>query len=161
MNDYPPSQPNPTSDPMQRWLSYAAWALGAVMAVYLLGLLASTIAGRISYPYDVEWMEGGLLHHAQRISEGDGIYTKPSVEFIPYLYTPLYPALLSTLGKVFGLSYGLGRTISVLALLGIAGVTWGALRRVVEDTNHSPQIAGFATVIALGIFASGYPLMEG
>lgn len=161
MNDYPPSQPNPSSDPLQRWLTYGAWALGAVMAVYLLGLLASTIAGRVSYPYDVEWMEGGLLHHAQRISDGDGIYTPPSVEFIPYLYTPLYPALLSALGKVFGLSYGLGRAISVLALLGIAGVIWGTLRRVVEETNHSPQLAGFAMLVAMGIFASGYPLMEG
>ena len=71
-------------------------------------------------------MEGGLLHHAERIRDGQGIYVAPSMDFIPYLYTPLYPALLAGLDGVFGvgLSYTVGRAVSVLALIGIGVVTW-------------------------------------
>ena len=65
------------------------------------------------YPYDLEWMEGGMLHHAQRIHGGLGIYVAPSIEFIPYLYTPLYPSLLALFGGAFGISYTLGRAFSV------------------------------------------------
>ncbi len=162
----PPTQPDTASElatlaPHVRLLHYAAWTIGASMAIYLIGLFISTIGGRFSYPYDLEWMEGGMLHHAQRISQGSGIYTPPSVEFIPYLYTPLYPAVLASTGKIFGLSYQLGRFISVVSLLGIAGVTWATLRRLASSSNNAPVPALFAMFIAMGIFASGYPLMEG
>ena len=40
-----------------------------------------------------------MLHHALRIHDGQGIYVPPSIDFIPYLYTPLYPALLAMLGE--------------------------------------------------------------
>ncbi|HEY5933316.1 MAG TPA: hypothetical protein VIU61_01700, partial [Kofleriaceae bacterium] len=101
----------------------ALWLVIAAPAIYQLGLLVTAISGRFAYPYDLEWMEGGLLHHAQRISDGNGIYVVPSVDFIPYLYTPLYPTLVA----VFGVSYQVGRAISVLALAGIAVVSLRSL----------------------------------
>ena len=76
-----------------------AWIALAIPALYQLVLLATAIGGRIAYPYDLEWMEGGMLHHALRIQTGHGIYNAPSIDFIPYLYTPLYPALLAMLGE--------------------------------------------------------------
>ena len=135
--------------PAQRVL----WVLFALPALYQLLLLATAIAGRVSYPYDLEWMEGGMLHHALRISQGHSIYVTPSVDFIPYLYTPLYPALLAVLGKAFGLSYALGRAISVLSLLGIAAVAgvWVAGRR--------DPIAWCGAALALGLFAAVYPFV--
>jgi hypothetical protein len=138
-----------------------AWALAAAAAMYLLGLLLVTISGRITYPYDLEWMEGGMLHHAQRISDGKGIYTPPSVEFIPYLYTPLYPAVLAVIGKIFGIGYGVGRAVSVLSLVGMGVVTWSSFRRVVDTESNPRFTAAMAACIAMGVFASGYPLMEG
>jgi len=78
------------------------WVLVALPAVYQLVLLATAIAGRVGYPYDLEWMEGGMLHHALRIKNGEGIYVPPSIDFIPYLYTPLYPSLLALFGGGFG-----------------------------------------------------------
>ena len=92
------------------------------MSLLAFAALAWTFARRIGYPYDLEWMEGGMLHHALRFQQGTGIYAAPSIEFIPYLYTPLYPAILAVLGEIFGLGYTLGRVISVLSLLGIATV---------------------------------------
>jgi len=135
--------------PTQRVL----WVLLALPALYQLFLLATAIAGRVTYPYDLEWMEGGMLHHALRIQQGHSIYVAPSIDFIPYLYTPLYPALLAVLGKLFGLSYALGRAISVLSLLGIAAVAgvWVAGRR--------DPIAWCGAVLALGLFAAVYPFV--
>ena len=136
------------------------WLVLAVPGVYQLWLLATAIAGRIAYPYDLEWMEGGMLHHALRFQTGHGIYTAPSIEFIPYLYTPLYPALLATLGGIFGLSYTLGRVLSVLSLLGIAVV--GTITICAPRFRHDGKAPGIVgSVLALGLFAAVYPYVEG
>ena len=63
-------------------------------------------------------MEGGTLVHAQRIAHGQGIYVAPSIDFIPFLYTPLYPALLALLSFVLPLGYLLGRLVSIVAFAG-------------------------------------------
>jgi hypothetical protein len=83
-----------------------------------LASLAWALALRAGYPYDLEWMEGGMLCHALRIARDQPLYGPPSVDFIPYLYTPLYPFLLAKLGGVAGIGYGLGRAISLVALVG-------------------------------------------
>lgn len=85
------------------------------MALFALGAVAWVIARRFSYPYDLEWMEGGMLCHALRLAEGKPIYATPSVEFIAYAYAPLYPALVALLGRVSGLGvgYGLARALSI------------------------------------------------
>src|SRR5262245_30152441 len=105
-------------------------------------------------------MEGGMLHHALRFQTGAGIYHEPSIEFIPYLYTPLYPALLAMLGEVFGLTYTLGRVLSVLSLLGIGVVA--VISLCSPRSRHAallPAVVG--VVLALGLFAAAYPFMEG
>jgi hypothetical protein len=99
----------------------AAVLVAAVPALVQLGWLLRLFAGRASYPLDLEWMEGGTLVHAQRIAAGQGIYVPPSVDFIPFLYTPLYPALLAALSFVFPLGYTLGRVVSILAFAAALG----------------------------------------
>jgi len=96
-------------------LVVAAVILAALPALVQLGWHARLFAGRATYPLDLEWMEGGVLVHAQRIAAGQGIYVAPSVDFIPFLYTPLYPALLALLSFVAPLGYALGRLVSILA----------------------------------------------
>ena len=145
---------------VRRALVTAMWFAIALPALYQLGLLVTAIAGRVAYPYDLEWMEGGMLHHALRFQTGDGIYNEPSIEFIPYLYTPLYPALLATLGGIFGLTYTLGRIVSVLSLVGIAVLAFvaiGAPRH--RHLHRGPWLVG--VLLALGVFAASYPYMEG
>ncbi|MGN6105461.1 MAG: hypothetical protein ACTHU0_10185 [Kofleriaceae bacterium] len=137
-----------------------AWIAIAVPAIYQIGLLITAIAGRVSYPYDLEWMEGGMLHHALRIHNGEGIYVPPSVDFIPYLYTPLYPSVLALLGSAFGITYALGRAISVLALIGIALAAAIQLgHRKHDHMARGPVWAGIA--LALGLFAAAYPAVDG
>lgn len=138
----------------------ALWTAVALPAVFQLGLLITAIAARIGYPYDLEWMEGGMLHHALRIRSREGIYVPPSIDFIPYLYTPLYPAILSLLGGALGISYKIGRLVSVLSLLGIAVVSAmqiGSRRH--EHERLAPVAAG--VVLGLGLFAAAYPATDG
>ena len=109
-----------TGDTKQRLISallLLALLVAAVPALVQLGWHLQLFAGRAGFPLDLEWMEGGMLVHAQRIAAGQGIYVKPSLDFVPYLYTPFYPALLALLSLVFPLGYLLGRVVSLLAFL--------------------------------------------
>jgi hypothetical protein len=141
-----------------RILRLALWTMVALPAVYQLALLALTIAGRVTYPYDLEWMEGGLLHHAQRVRLGLGIYVPPSTDFIPYLYTPLYPTLLALFSVPFGLTYTLGRAVSIFGLLGIAVIAFASLA---SGRPRTPGATIAGAVLALGLFAAYYPVVEG
>ena len=136
---------------VQKALTTAAWVALAIPALYQIGLVIDAIAGRVGYPYDLEWMEGGMLHHALRIRLGLGIYVAPNVDFIPYLYTPLYPTLLALFGGPFGVSYALGRAVSILGLFGIAGTALAALVSV-PDRPRGASLAG--ATLALGVFAA-------
>ncbi|MCE9579374.1 MAG: hypothetical protein K8W52_39995 [Deltaproteobacteria bacterium] len=151
--------------PWQRWVVRGAWLLIALPALWQVATLLYTITQRVAYPYDLEWMEGGMLHHAQWIADGDGIYGPPSIDFIPYLYTPLYPGVIATLGGLFGISYALGRAVSILSLFGIGAVTIAAItgpaRRAARAGADDRIAAWLGVALALGGFAAAYPYCEG
>ena len=105
------------------------WLLASAALLLALGALASygwVVAHRIAYPYDLEWMESGMLCHALRLFQGQPIYAPPSVDFIPHLYTPLYPLLVAGLAKLTGdVGYTLARTVSLASFAGALAI--GAL----------------------------------
>ncbi len=114
-------------------------------SVLFLSILVWVFVNRLTFPMDLEWMEGGMLMHAVRLAEGKGIYGPPSTEFVPYFYTPGYPALVALLGKAFGVTYGLGRLVSVVAWMGTAGLMFWSIER--ESSWH------FA-VLGVGVYAA-------
>jgi hypothetical protein len=140
-------------------LRRALWLLLAVPALAQVALLAWAVWHRVAYPYDLEWMEGGLLNHALRLGDGRGIYVPPSVDFIPFLYTPLYPWLLALLGKVFGLGYTLGRVVSDVALAGVLAIGAAALVRLAPPGRR--LIAAVGACAFAGVVAATYPWVEG
>jgi hypothetical protein len=91
-------------------------ALLALACLAHLALLTFVLWRRAAYPFDLEWMEGGMLVHSYRIMKGLPLYGPPSVDFVSYLYTPLYPAVVAALGKLFGLQYVVGRLVSIASL---------------------------------------------
>ena len=93
----------------------AAVVVAAVPALSQLLWHARLFAGRAPFPLDLEWMEGGMLIQSRRFIHGQGIYVQPSLDFIPFLYTPLYQGLVGLLSLVFPLGYLLGRLVSILA----------------------------------------------
>jgi len=114
-----------------------------------LGLLVFVVARRVAYPFDLEWMEGGMLVHALRSMKGQPLYGPPSLEFVPYLYTPFYPAVVAALAKVVGLGYTVGRGVSLLALATLLGLSGKVARK-----------EGAPLVVALvppALIAAAYP----
>jgi hypothetical protein len=126
-----------------------AHALPLAVAAVLLALLARIWAVRASYPYDLEWMEGGMLVHAWRLQHGLPLYPPPGPDFIPFIYPPGYPALLAALGSVFGLGAPLGRAVSLVS----TGLACGALGFVVERRTGSRVAAVLGAAVFLGCYA--------
>ena len=103
-----------------------ARTLAVLLALAHLGVLGWLLGRRLVYPYDLEWMEGGMLCHALRLGEGQPLYAPPSLEFIPFLYTPLYPAVVAALGKLVpgGVGYLVGRLVSIGSYVGASLLGW-------------------------------------
>ncbi|HSC76251.1 MAG TPA: glycosyltransferase family 39 protein [Pseudomonadales bacterium] len=85
--------------------------LGAEALLHLL----QVIAGRIHYPYELEWMEGGMLHQVTRILHGESLYGQPSLDFVPALYMPFYYYVSSLSALIFGENLFALRVVSVIA----------------------------------------------
>jgi hypothetical protein len=84
-------------------------------ATYAIALVA-IVACRLTWPFEIEWMEGGTLMHAVQLRLGHSIYRAPRVDFVPYFYTPLYAMVLAAASQLgVPLSFGLGRSVSALA----------------------------------------------
>jgi hypothetical protein len=125
-------------------------ALPTLLALWIIGSVLLTFLGRLSYPYDLEWMEGGVLAHAWRVSHGLPLYVQPGPDFIPMIYPPGYPTLLATLGSLFGLSHTLGRAVSIAGTLAAcAAMLWSSHRHLRE-----PWLGLLGVAVFLGMYES-------
>ena len=136
--------------PFLPFIGLCAWIFAALARVFLL---------RLGYPLDLEWMEGGTLAHALRLARGEALYAPPSVDFVSFLYTPLYPAVLCALSKVFGLSYALGRAVSILAFAGALALLVAAVRAVARrhDSEELPALATSAGLLGAAAVCLAFP----
>ncbi|MCA9700182.1 MAG: DUF2029 domain-containing protein, partial [Myxococcales bacterium] len=126
------------------WMRRIVAGLSILWAI----VLAIVFALRIGFPLELEWMEGGTLQQAWRVQQGLPVYGPPTPDFVPFLYTPLYPALVAALGKIFPLDYPLARAISVLSVIAICLALWRLVRYEQKPRSHA--------ALAIGLFLSGY-----
>jgi len=119
-----------------------------ILSTWVFVVLARVFLLRLRYPLDLEWMEGGTLTHALRLGRGEPLYAEPSVDFVGFLYTPLYPAVLCVLAKAFGLSYTLGRAVSILAFSGALSFLVAAVRGIAQQ-YESEELRAVATTAGL------------
>ena len=131
-----------------RW---AELAIGVISVAFVLEL-AWVVANRIGYPFDLEWLEGTMIDHVERLRHGMGIYVAPTPDFIPFMYNPLY--YLVAVPFTWGLGgYVALRLVSVLATLASFGLIFAIVRR--ETQGWVPPMLG------VGTFAATYPLSGG
>jgi hypothetical protein len=95
----------------------AAWMLAALFQVWL---------ARIGHPFDLEWMEGGMLAHGWRLQRGLPIYSVPTADWTPYVYPPGYSSMLALSGSSLGYSVGrwlsvVGTMLAAASLVGLVG----------------------------------------
>ena len=101
------------------WLFYIPpFAVG----LYLLALCLFVMFSRLTYPYELEWMEGAMFQVVMRVVDGLPIYTTPSMEYAPPLYAPLYFYVAAFATKMMGEGLPALRLVSLLASLG--AVAW-------------------------------------
>ncbi|MFO0693136.1 MAG: hypothetical protein U0230_06260 [Polyangiales bacterium] len=118
-----------------------------VLAGYL-GAFVYCATLRFPFPFDLEWMEGGMITHAARLLRGEPIYARPSSDFVAFFYTPIYSRVLAALGALAGgLSFPLGRSISLVATLATFAMLFHAGRR-------EAGIRG--GLVAVGLYAALY-----
>lgn len=115
------------------------------IAIYIV-----TALFRLRYPFELEWVEGGVVDHVTRVLSGQPLYVKPSIEFTPFIYTPLYYYVAAAVAKLIGNGFLPLRFVSFLASLGCFTVIYKFVRR---ETGGS--VAGF---IAVGVFTATYNL---
>ncbi|MBK8715808.1 MAG: hypothetical protein IPN32_13820 [Deltaproteobacteria bacterium] len=130
-----------------RWHDVVRRILAALAIAWMLAL-AVVFVLRVSFPLELEWMEGGVLHQALRFQRGQALYPPPSAEFVPFLYTPLYAMTVGALGWLFGLDYPLARAVSIASTIAIAAAIARAVAR-----EHKPRLHG---LVAVGLVCSGY-----
>jgi hypothetical protein len=130
-----------------------------VLSTWIFVVLARVFLLRLSYPLDLEWMEGGILTHALRLGRGQPLYAEPSVDFVSFLYTPLYPAVLCVLSKIFGLSYMLGRAVSILAFSGALVFLVAAVRGIAQqyESDELPAVATTAGLLGAAAVCLAFP----
>jgi hypothetical protein len=130
-----------------RGVTIARRLVGGLVVVWVVAL-AVAFAMRVGFPLELEWMEGGIVHQAHRLQQGQPIYPPPSADFVPFLYTPLYPMVLAVLGFVFPLGLPLGRIVSIVAWVAIG---LGLRRAVLREAK--PQAHAIA---AMGLWCASY-----
>lgn len=124
-----------------RWLLVvlSAWYLGSYLTVALL---------RVGYPFELEWMEGTIADHVRRILDGQPLYVPPSLEFVPFIYAPLYFYASAGLAKVIGFSLLPLRLVSFIASLACLALSYAFVRR---ETGSR-----FYGLVAAALFAATF-----
>ena len=123
------------------WLvCLTAWAFLLLYAVIAIR--------RVSYPFDLEWMEGAMVDHVGRIVAGKSIYTAPSVSFVPFFYSPFYYYVSAAVSFVTGVGLLPLRLVSIASSV---ASFWLIYLFVVKETGSR-----YAGLIAAGMFAATY-----
>lgn len=116
---------------------------------FYVGALLWLFSKRIVYPYELDWIEGGLLGGVAQILAGHNLYSAPSMEYVPFLYAPGFFYTSALVANFFGLSLLALRLVSALASL----VSLLAIALIVFRETKS----WFWALVSAGLFAGLYP----
>lgn len=121
--------------------------LVALSVVYLTAFVVlAAIRSRV--PFELEWMEGGLVDEIGRVLAGQKLYVAPTVEFAPFIYTPLYFWVSAAFAKVVGHGFFAPRLVSLLSCLGI----FVMIGRLVQRETGKLAMG----IVAAGLYAATF-----
>lgn len=107
-----------------RWLRRAAQIAVVLGTLACIGMTCFVVFGRITFPWEIEFMTGSTLDHVERVRAGQPIYVEPSSGFIPFLYPPLYYWIVAALGG----TPLVARAVSIVAAFAQGWLVWRAAR---------------------------------
>jgi hypothetical protein len=138
------------------FLRAAAVTTSRACALAAVGFIATFVwiaANRVTYPFDLEWMEGAMVDHVARLLAGKALYVPPTIDFAPFIYNPLYYYLAAIPALVFGPSPFSLRLVSIAATF---VCFWVIYVLVFKDTRQR-----IPALVATGIFAGSFALSGG
>jgi hypothetical protein len=134
-----------TADALNR--AVLGWSVAAAAVYVVVALL------RLRYPFELEWIEGGSLQQVRRVLAGQPIYAAPTLEYIPFNYTPLYYVVSAWAARLFGDGFAALRLVSFASSLAGAALIFAIVRRAVGRAAPA--------VIAAGLFFAAYRFAGG
>jgi hypothetical protein len=105
-------------------------------------LYVAVAVSRMRYPFELEWMEGGMLDHVGRVLRGLPIYARPSLDFVSYLYPPLYYVAAAGVSWLLGPGFFPLRLLSFASSIAVASLLFGMARRETGDLVAAVAAAG-------------------
>lgn len=122
-----------------------------ISSLIFIGIFIYVTISRIAYPFELEWMEGGSVEHLERLMKGEQIYTPPSLEYIPYIYTPLYYYAAVPIAAITGIGLLPLRIVSLASTLLIFFIIYLFVKRETESNYYGMVAAGlFSATFSLG-----------
>jgi 4-amino-4-deoxy-L-arabinose transferase-like glycosyltransferase len=116
-------------------------------AAYLLAYFWMVIQ-RMPYPFELEWMEGGMADQVRRIVSGEPVYTAPSIRFVAFVYPPLYFYLSALASLLFGGGLVPLRIVSFAASLVSFTLIFSIVKRISGDWRTG--------LVSAGLFAASF-----
>jgi hypothetical protein len=101
---------------------------------------------RMRYPFELEWIEGGMVDQVQRLVHGQSMYVAPSINYVPFLYPPLYFYLSALVSLIVGSGFFPLRLVSFIASL----VSFVVIFLIVYAETRDKWVAMLST----GLFAA-------
>ena len=129
-----------------------AWRLLLFASVGMTVAFLVYVALRLTYPFELEWMEGAMADHSTRVARGLDLYVPPGPEHVQFLYTPLLFYLGALLVPIFGEGYLVLRIVSLVSTLVCAWLLFLWVRRVTGS-----GVIGF---VGVGLFFGGYAYLQ-
>lgn len=127
-----------------RWLC-ALSGLWFILAFAYVGLSS------LSYPFNLEWMEAQTMDVMQRILDGKPVYAEPALEYVAFIYTPLYFFVSAYVALLTGgVDFLPARLVSFVSAIGCAGLLYAWVRK--------EQGSWKAAMLAAGLYMATYRL---
>ncbi len=145
----PNAQPDPDTARMatSRSARVLLWIALGSSAFYVAAYVAIALL-RMAYPFELEWMEGGSLDNVTRVLSGRPLYAPPDLNFIPFIYPPLYFHVAAWATRLLGEGFLPLRLVSFLASLGCFALVFAIVR-----SGRGPLSPA---LLAVGLFAATF-----
>ncbi len=133
---------------MLNWMSKFFRNILLAGAILYIVVYLFAVFFRIQYPFELGWMEGGSVDHVRRILSGQKLYVSPSLEFIPYNYTPLYFYISAVISSIVGIGFIPLRLVSFISSLGCFFIIFLIVKQETKSI--------YSGILAGGLFAATF-----
>ncbi|HEY4119468.1 MAG TPA: glycosyltransferase family 39 protein, partial [Byssovorax sp.] len=125
-------------------------------ALFFLAAYVFIVAKHLAYPYEIEWMEGGVVDAVHHILGPGRLYEAPTVEYTPFIYAPLFFWVSAALSAVLGEGLFTLRLLSFVCSLGATAL----VAVLVHKETRSALFSFLAAALFLATYRAGIGFLD-